>query len=57
MTVSELIQLLSRFPADLPVRFVADDGYISTDDPAFSVVTPADHPRLDDDTLFIDLAG
>ena len=57
MTVSELIQLLSQFPADLPVRFVADDGYISTDDPAVSVVTPADHPRLDDDTLFIDLAG
>jgi hypothetical protein len=28
MTVSELIQLLSQFPADLSVRFVADDGYL-----------------------------
>lgn len=66
MTVSELIQLLSQFPADLPVRFVADDGYISTDDPAFSVVTTEDHHHHDPDrgasgagenTLFIDLAG
>jgi hypothetical protein len=57
MTVSELIQLLSQFPADLPVRFIADDGYISTDDPAFYVLTTAEHPRLADDTLFIDIAG
>lgn len=55
MTVSELIQLLSQFPADLSVRFIADSGYISTDDPAFSVVTTADNPRLDDDTLYIEL--
>lgn len=37
MTVSELIQRLSAFPSDMPVRFIADDGYISTDDPEFNV--------------------
>ena len=37
MTVAELIQRLLTFPPDMPVRFIADDGYISTDGPEFFV--------------------
>lgn len=37
MTVADLIARLSQYPADMPVRICADDGYIATDDPYFAV--------------------
>lgn len=58
MTVADLIARLSQYPADMPVCICADDGYIVTDDPSFSVedARPFDDPAGDEvTTLFIDI--
>lgn len=39
MTVTELIERLSMYPADMRVIFTADMGHISTSQPAVFVAT------------------
>ena len=58
MTVADLIARLAQYPADMPVRICADDGYIITDDPCFAVedACPLDNEAGDEvPTLFIDI--
>ncbi len=58
MTVADLIARLSQYPADMPVRLCADDGYIVTDEPCFAVESahPLDNDEGDEvPTLFIDI--
>ncbi len=57
MTVAELIERLSAFPADMRVIFTADMGHISTSRPAVFVAT-TDEGNGDYDgpeALFIDI--
>lgn len=49
MTVAELIQRLSAFPSDMPVRFTADMGFIFNDDPTFEVADVEVIDRFNDD--------
>lgn len=53
MTVRELIRTLSEYPADMPVTFAAEGGFIQTDDVEMEVA-PYDE-RSDIPTLFINL--
>jgi hypothetical protein len=57
MTVQDLINRLAEYPADMPVRFCADDGYIVTDEPQFQVddARESDEERPDEPALYIDI--
>jgi hypothetical protein len=57
VTVAELIERLSAFPADMRVIFTADMGHIFTDAPTLEVA-PTDEGNGDydgPDALFIDI--
>lgn len=53
MTVRELIRSLSEYPADMPVTFTAEGGFIMTDDVEIEVSTYDVQPDIP--TLFINL--
>jgi hypothetical protein len=57
MTVQDLINRLAEYPADMPVRFCADDGYIVTDEPLFQVddARESDEERPPVPALYIDI--